>query len=306
MIHFKYGFSIFQEKLSLFNDISWNYTPEYFNYSLEYNAKYKDNTINVFDKEQLILSLLLTKGPDGSLSYFGTCGKFYFSRLSNRDLNYRAVKSILKHFQDIKIARAFIEFEPVSSYLFAKHFLRLIVHKYLANDLGTSSYSIRKSYRSLINRQEREYKSIVIDENNYSLKYFQDLQALHFESAGHVKTRSDYSWDLQKHAVLTGKALLSLAYNSNEELISGSLFLKGDKNIYYGVSAQSRRLMQEGKPAGHIVIKNAFDYAKKNNFDSVILGRIENGNQKESNILFFKEGFSNNIVLLNAVEYGFE
>jgi hypothetical protein len=306
MLVIKRGYEFFEQNLDLIENVSWRFTPANFYYSLEYFQASRDFTIGVFSGNDLKVILVATINTRDELDYFAGGSRFYFSKNGNHDIFVKSVKRILDFLLECGVKNCIFEYDSVSSFVFHKFYSRTSTSMFLANTLSDNNFSIRKSYRSLINKQKRDNTNLIVNRLNLSREHFDNLRNLHFEASGNRRTRSSHSWELQFDAIAKNRAFMSLSYNRDGTMTSGALFLTGDREVFYGVSAQSRELMLLGEPTGHIVLKNALAYSQKCGFDRMILGTTDFSNEKEKSIVFFKKGFSDSMLLINNMEYELE
>ena len=133
--------------------------------------------------------------------------------------------------------------------------------------------SLRKSYKSLVNRQE----GVIFSPFIYQLK------ELHLKAAGR-KTRSDETWDIQQEMIDAGEAFVVELYKDGT-LISAALFMTNQYCCYYAVAASLVGVNS------HPVIWAAIEYCKAEGLERFELGEKLEGTEKERNISKFKAGF---------------
>jgi hypothetical protein len=132
---------------------------------------------------------------------------------------------------------------------------------------------IRKSYRSLVNKQDG-----VLFTNS-----IRGLKKLHIKVSGR-QTRSDKTWDIQQKMIDAGQAFVVEMYKDGT-MISAALFYKNDYCCYYACAASLKGVNS------HPVIWAAIQYCKEEGLLRFDLGEKLEGNEKERNISKFKSGF---------------
>lgn len=149
----------------------------------------------------------------------------------------------------------------------------------------------RKSYKSLINKYNKDFNLIVLERESNNEDLFSEFKDLHFIDAG-KKTRSDRTWEIQFELINEGLAVVFLL-EKDKKIVSGAYFTNNNKTAYYGVSASDPSSKKQF-PLTHVIIDNAIKYFKKKNLEKIILGNYETNknNTKEYNISLFKCGFS--------------
>ena len=162
----------------------------------------------------------------------------------------------------------------------------------LTNDVTVLFRNIRKSYKSLINKQQRERKSVVLYGEKAPKQFWEDFRNLHFTDAKRI-TRSINTWNQQYEDIKNERAFCVLQYNENK-LVCGGYFLLSGTHVYYGVSA-SQSDVEGAKPGVQSMIFEAILFAKKTGFKVFILGfsEINTTCPKDTQLLNFKMGFSN-------------
>lgn len=191
----------------------------------------------------------------------------------------------LRGFQDANlISKIIVEFGLKSSLILARKIS-------LSQSLEVIRASFRKSYKSLINQQNRLFESQILYCDSFSQIDWDGFRLLHFKSAKR-ETRSIKSWDLQAANIIDGSAYTVLLKRDNN-IISGGYFLLSNEAVYYGVSATDRD--DKGALMGsHLMIYKAIEFAqailKKETF---ILSEDEVSivDNKIQNIMKFKYGF---------------
>ena len=157
--------------------------------------------------------------------------------------------------------------------------------------------SFRKSYKSLINQGNKLWQ--VKRLTQISDEQIEEIRQFHIEVAGR-KTRSRNSWIHQQAMINCGDAFAICLHNNDNKLIAAAIFnisraIKTN-NAMYSVGIYQRELFH--LPLGHTVQMAAISYLKELGIDQYFLGyrhhhyEYPTPSTKESNIGFFKEGFS--------------
>lgn len=150
---------------------------------------------------------------------------------------------------------------------------------------------IRKSYKSLIHKGEREFQCRLIDTNTVTKEDIEAFRLLHKSVSGR-STRSHASWTQQFEAIKANEAF-SVFLLLEGNLVGASYFLCGLTRCYYGVGAYRRELFD--RPVAHVAIWQAIREAKRRGCAFFDVGRwyakSSNATEKEKNISHFKCGF---------------
>jgi len=170
--------------------------------------------------------------------------------------------------------------------------------------------NFRKSYKSLINRSEKIWKSYVVPVNDIPVEW-DKFKQLHLQVSSR-KTRSGYSWHLQKKAALNNEGFLVVVYKNDENirtLIGGGFFMTSVSEGVYAVGAYDRRLFD--KPVSHIVQLRAIEELKKRSCNWYHVGRCHfpgdspTPDKKLLSISQFKAGFANYFACSYELTYKF-
>ena len=175
-------------------------------------------------------------------------------------------------------------------------------------DLTLSEEVIRKglrsSYKSLINKGQRELQTRIDYGCGSAPTLMKEAQKFHFKVSGR-QTRSDRTWEIQ-HELIVDKKAFHIA-SSVEGVLSASSYVFTDGNeAYYGSGVYDRDLMREGRPLSHWNVYKAIMYAKELGIKKFILGEVgpDFADQKNEDIAMFKRGFGGRIELESSLLIG--
>lgn len=150
---------------------------------------------------------------------------------------------------------------------------------------------IRKSYKALIHKGEREFQSRLINATTVTNEAIEAFRDLHARVSGR-STRSHASWLQQLEAIKADEAFAVFLFLDND-LIGASYFICGLKRCYYGVGAYKRELFD--RPIAHVALWQAIREAKQRGCMFFDMGHwqmpFSNASEKELNISRFKRGF---------------
>ena len=133
--------------------------------------------------------------------------------------------------------------------------------------------NIRKSYKSLVNKQD----GIVFSPSILGLK------KLHHKVAGR-KTRSDETWAIQQEMIANGEGFVVELYKDGT-LIAAAFFQYNKWCCYYAVAASLSGVNS------HPVIWAAIEYCQEEGLKRFELGEKIDIDEKNKNISNFKAGF---------------
>jgi hypothetical protein len=155
--------------------------------------------------------------------------------------------------------------------------------------------NIRKSYKSLINWGEKNFRFVIIDKENPDKELFNEFMLFHHHVSGRI-TRSEDTWAIQYNMIENSEAFALIAVYK-DRIIGASLIVHTIYEAYYGVGVYDRELMQSGLPVSHSMLFKAISIAKDLNIQRFILGEISHSNSiKEQNIAKFKSGFTKTVI----------
>jgi FemAB family protein len=167
----------------------------------------------------------------------------------------------------------------------------------LEKNIDDIKSAFRKSYKPLINKAMKLWEVRVLEQKQITISEWQKFKKLHFFAANNRKTRSDESWEIQYLQVLQGNAFLIALYSEFDKLIGGGFFQYTQDEGMYSVAAYDRTLFDQ--PVGHLVQWTAINELKRLGLKKYLIGTrpyatdVPSPSQKELNIGYFKEGFSN-------------
>ncbi len=157
----------------------------------------------------------------------------------------------------------------------------------------------RKSYKSLINSNIKNYNIDVLDHNNFDQKIWDSFKKMHLKVSG-KKTRSDTTWEIQKKSILNKNATLIYA-KEKENYLGFALFFKTKTNALYSSAAYDIGANKK-IPIGHLIQDFAISYFSKEKISNYYIGFDENKkinkNQKDENLALFQKGFANRFSVL--------
>lgn len=166
----------------------------------------------------------------------------------------------------------------------------------LAQDLAVLKRDVRDSYRSLINWGERNITLRSASGPTAERAVFDLFPAFHAQVSG--RERGARYWDVYWQEILSGQAELLLGWLADGTLVSGSIVVGAGQTAYYASGVYARD--QFDKPLGHWPLWQAMVRAKAAGYRWFDAGEIADhwqSSDKESNIAFFKRGFSSRRLL---------
>lgn len=164
---------------------------------------------------------------------------------------------------------------------------------------------VRKSYRPLINKAIRNYKSVIIGQNNFDFDLCEEYRKLHHSAAGRI-TRPANTFHRMYEMIKSGNAFLVLIQDADLKTVGAYYFLVHGPYGYYGSAATDPSLYPQSG-VGHLGLWNGILFAKKQGCQFMDLGQllIRPGGvtEKEKNIFLFKTGFGGQkVVVFRAVK----
>lgn len=279
-----------------FCNIHLDYYREYF------GEKWTDESIIVYDKSGFYINLTMFSNGE-EFSFFGSPTDVIYddsfpAKVKNQAFGELFVK--LEQLIKIKNIKAFKFFE--NPYFLLKYYeqdgvefsSKIIYEKSI--DLNQSEDDIkmglRKSYKSLINWGQRNLDIRIYDKSNMTDDVMSTFEKFHVKVAKR-HTRTHESWMLQSRAVKQGMGYVVMGYY-NDELVTATLVLNGNKDCYYGVCVNDRDLMAQNLPIGHYGLFRSILVAKEKGFEKFNFGEVSNNDDPKVNaIVKYKRGFSN-------------
>jgi len=164
----------------------------------------------------------------------------------------------------------------------------------LTLELSEIKSYFRKSYKSIINKTNKNLTQVIYDSNNISVESWMEIKNLHKNVAG-KKTRSDKTWDLQYQMIKSGRAFSTAIYD-NKTLIAASLFGISKFDAFYFIGVYNRDM--EHLNLGHHSLYLAITKSKQLNLNTFNLGTLSIPSiynqltEKELSIEHFKKGFA--------------
>lgn len=156
---------------------------------------------------------------------------------------------------------------------------------------------VRKSYKHLINRADKNYVYETISAQNYDFDRCEDYRKLHFKASGR-QTRSLESFYLMYKMIEDNQAFLIIAKGKDGSTAAAQLFYYSKDYSLYASSAINPDLPADSG-AGHLAIWQGIVTAKRLGLRFLDMGQLRissNISEKEKNIALFKKGFGGNTV----------
>ena len=162
----------------------------------------------------------------------------------------------------------------------------------LKEDLISLRSNIRKSFKSLINKTEKNSNFILLDKNNPNREIFDKYVQTHYEIKG--QTRSLEAFEEDYNAICDG--LESILICEKDDLFVGVvvLYTFNKKAIYN--SAMQRYDIENLYP-NHYLMWKSIEYLCEEDFEFFLIGEqiVDNSNykisDKEKNLSFFKQAW---------------
>lgn len=151
---------------------------------------------------------------------------------------------------------------------------------------------LRKSYKPLINRAQRNYKTIVVHKDNYDEEFCEEYRKLHALASGRP-TRNIDSFRKMYAMIRTGKAFLVLIKDNASVTVGSYYFLTHNGYAFYG-SAATHPGLNSQSGVGHLGLWKGILFARQSGCKWMDLGQLltrKDITEKEKNIHLFKSGF---------------
>ena len=161
----------------------------------------------------------------------------------------------------------------------------------LGQDATLLKRDVRDSYRSLINWGERNITLKAVNKETPDRDLFDLFPAFHAHISG--RQRGAEYWEVYWREIQSGQAELLLGWLEDGSLVSGSIVVGAGKTAYYASGVYARD--QFDKPLGHWPLWQAMLRAQHSGYGWFDAGEIADhwhSSAKETNIAFFKRGFS--------------
>ncbi|MBM3950600.1 MAG: GNAT family N-acetyltransferase [Rhodospirillales bacterium] len=156
---------------------------------------------------------------------------------------------------------------------------------------------VRDSYRSLINWGRKQLIMTYVNRDNPDRAAFDSYPAFHTRVAG-AGARGESYWNVIWEEIARGRAELSLGHLDDGNLVAGTLTAFAGTTVYYASGVYDRERFE--KPLGHWPVFDAMARAGARGMTRFDLGEIVprgEGSDKETQIGFFKKGFTDRIAL---------
>jgi len=174
--------------------------------------------------------------------------------------------------------------------------------------------NLRKSYKSLINKIEKDndYEVIYFDKNNLNYGVHEKYRELHAKAAGRV-TRAKETFDKQFELMKNGFAtLIGLKYKG--KFIGLNYFFHFQKTVVYASGADDPEFTAKKIPIYHVILWNATKHFKEKCYEYIqysqpcgynkINGFDDYLDEKQINISHFKRGMGTKMVpLFRGIKY---
>ncbi len=151
---------------------------------------------------------------------------------------------------------------------------------------------LRKSYKPLINRAQRNYRTVVVHKDNYDEGLCEEYRKLHALAAGR-STRNSDSFRKMYAMIKAGKAFLVLIQDSASVTVGSYYFLMHNGYAFYGSAATHPELSSQSG-VGHLGLWQGILFARQLGCKWMDLGQLlmrKDITEKEKNIHLFKSGF---------------
>mgnify|MGYP000144404469 CR=1 FL=1 len=316
--YLKNNIAEWQYVLSLSTYASSEYLISTIHYNNAYLENSEDYSLIIYENNTPVAIWPLTfSAVENKVSLQSNC-KFiipplFISTASKKVIKkvYQQCLSLLKAFslhykQEVKLS-----YNPQTDLLWQRTLTSYIneidYQQYLMVNISGSINEIkstfRKSFKSLINKGERLWKSQLHTQMSDSL--LAQFRQFHIDTSG-KETRSIETWRIQQTMVNNHEAFYLTLVDDNQCLVGAALFNISPLQASYSVGVYDRSLFD--LPLGHVVQLRAIEYMKTLGIKQYLLGNRHHlfektpVTEKENSIGFFKEGFSNEIQIeANAV-----
>lgn len=283
------------EQINRFDEISLQFISDTIFYDLEYlEANFDSSVICLIKVRDEVCALKFYEGKDNTIF-----SQVYFGNAFDLNTGKRIIKSIMSIYKTGEFKMNSLRI-PYSNNLINLYTIQLSyfdkikpsIEMYV--DLSKSKEelwkNIRKSYKSLINKGEREFEI----RSEFNNEIWDKCKLFHLRISG-KKTRSDQTWEIQKNLIQKGKAKLYYIMEG-DYLLGFSLITLGKSISSYSIGVYDRNKFSKFS-ISHTLIWNAILQLKNSNYKFLHLGTFTPEehlkDQKLYNINLFKMGFSN-------------
>lgn len=156
---------------------------------------------------------------------------------------------------------------------------------------------IRKSYRPLINRAEKNFSCEIVSFDNYSFDKCEEYRKLHFNATGR-QTRDIKSFYLMYDMVKNKQAFISFVIEKDDQIVASHFFYVLGAYCLYASSAIDPD-MPHDCGIGHFGMWQGIKTAHDMGCSFIDMGQLRltsNPSDKEMNIALFKKGFGGRTV----------
>ncbi|OGX19921.1 MAG: hypothetical protein A2Y04_04230 [Omnitrophica WOR_2 bacterium GWC2_45_7] len=158
---------------------------------------------------------------------------------------------------------------------------------------------LRKSYKPLINRAQRQYNVMIIHKDDFSYDLCDEYRKLHALAAGR-QTRGLESFQKMYEMIKEGKGFLVLIREGANKMVGAYYFLIHRHYAFYGSAATHPE--SEGQSGiGHLGLWQGILFARRLGAKFLDLGQLlmrPEITEKEKSIDFFKDGFGGRRVVV--------
>ena len=164
----------------------------------------------------------------------------------------------------------------------------------IKSDINLIKKSLRKSYKSLINLDQKKFNIKILDFKDY--KKWEEYRKLHIKTAKR-ETRDKKTWDIQFSHILSNDSFLIYIEDEKNKLIGGGYYNCSKDECFYSIGVFDKEYLEIN--LGHVINYYAIIEMIKRKIKWFKLGHTKiNYNEKEKkleSISKFKLGFTSNI-----------
>ena len=165
--------------------------------------------------------------------------------------------------------------------------------------------NLRKSYKSLINKEQKKNKVLFSNQKIFNENHFNDWINLYSSALlrGGKKLNSE-TIKLKEKALINNDLLITLAYEG-ENLLGGMTFNINKYYVSYSSAANNTIIEKDrSRAVGHLLLWESIIELKRSNYSFLDLGSFNENiqNEKLKNINKFKRGFGPHELITNYFE----
>ena len=163
--------------------------------------------------------------------------------------------------------------------------------------------NIRKSYKSLINKEKKKNKILFLTQNNFNKKNYEEWINLYNSALSRGgKELDDEAIKIKENAIKNRELFLSLAYQ-NQKLLGGMAFNLNKYYCSYSAAANNTEIEKDkSRSVGHFLLWESIINLKEIGVKFLDLGSYDENNlndEKFNNKIKFKKGFGPKELLTN-------